>query len=666
MLLTLAVIATKTDSEPVPIPLNVSSWNPRYDDLLDWVGKRIIETYPFLDNKKAYGEMVAQRLISTNRIAIVIDGIDEVGDELRPLAIAKISDALPSNVPLVIACRDDEYHALPAGRLHMEVIHLEPLSPQEIVSFLYQGERLAVDPYDNEAIPDDSGRWRALFGKILEGGEGALVRVLSIPLYASLARSVFSDEESSPGLLVSGYPSDANGSDLKRILIDQFLIKSFRDRSFTSDRLTRNGRQVDRVARRIRWLSALAESVPRDSPILWWRCHTLIGQRAWAILAGIVTGAFYLLTIEYPEGLKRGIALGMALGLLVGLTRGALGGAIAAVYAAVTALIAIVVPTGLLLGWEVGLWDGGELGVAIGVAVWILPRLTSVKRVMVGSLKTGLATAPVTAMHDTLYHGLAAGIVRGTTTIFGIGMCVAFSGILTVILKVGEPPSQPTPMQATRIRRDQPILPYLFIGIASGLFIGLGGGLIGAVRFSLSEGWEVGLSYGAALGASYGLTAGLAVGITGAIVKWMSEPTNVMSASTPLSTLRTGRVTALVYIFFGLGSGLLGMAALQDVTSSILTAPSLLQSPGRIMLLNGASLGLCIGLILATCFTPWPTLVVVRLALAISRTGPLRLMNFLEDAHRVEALRQDGAAYYFRHAEIHDRLASEAGSPHGL
>jgi hypothetical protein len=42
---------------------------------------------------------------------------------------------------------------------------------------------------------------------------------------------------------------------------------------------------------------------------------------------------------------------------------------------------------------------------------------------------------------------------------------------------------------------------------------------------------------------------------------------------------------------------------------------------------------------------------------------PLRLMRFLDDAHRRGVLRQVGAVYQFRHARLQDRLARTAERP---
>jgi hypothetical protein len=48
--------------------------------------------------------------------------------------------------------------------------------------------------------------------------------------------------------------------------------------------------------------------------------------------------------------------------------------------------------------------------------------------------------------------------------------------------------------------------------------------------------------------------------------------------------------------------------------------------------------------------------------LALTGRLPLRLITFLEDAHRRGVLRQSGAVYQFRHARLAERLSSRSST----
>lgn len=60
--------------------------------------------------------------------------------------------------------------------------------------------------------------------------------------------------------------------------------------------------------------------------------------------------------------------------------------------------------------------------------------------------------------------------------------------------------------------------------------------------------------------------------------------------------------------------------------------------------------------------TAWSRFVVARLWLAARGRTPLRLMTFLDDAHRRGVLRRVGPTYEFRHARLRERLAGPATS----
>jgi hypothetical protein len=78
----------------------------------------------------------------------------------------------------------------------------------------------------------------------------------------------------------------------------------------------------------------------------------------------------------------------------------------------------------------------------------------------------------------------------------------------------------------------------------------------------------------------------------------------------------------------------------------------------RFGLMFGVANAIEIGLGLAFFQTEWGAFTIARWWMAIRRRLPLRLIAFLEDAHvNHGALRQFGAVYQFRHAELQHRLA---------
>ena len=53
----------------------------------------------------------------------------------------------------------------------------------------------------------------------------------------------------------------------------------------------------------------------------------------------------------------------------------------------------------------------------------------------------------------------------------------------------------------------------------------------------------------------------------------------------------------------------------------------------------------------------WFVFLLATMVLAVRGRLPLRLMTFLDDAHRLGLLRAVGPIYQFRHSELQDHLA---------
>jgi hypothetical protein len=74
----------------------------------------------------------------------------------------------------------------------------------------------------------------------------------------------------------------------------------------------------------------------------------------------------------------------------------------------------------------------------------------------------------------------------------------------------------------------------------------------------------------------------------------------------------------------------------------------------------GLATGIGFGLVVTTLRAPWLAYMIARSWLALRGQLPWRLMSFLEDAHRLGALRQVGTVHQFRHIDLQRRLAATA------
>jgi transcriptional regulator with XRE-family HTH domain len=183
----------------------------------------------------------------------------------------------------------------------------------------------------------------------------------------------------------------------------------------------------------------------------------------------------------------------------------------------------------------------------------------------------------------------------------------------------------------------------LIAGVLSGLAQGPWAGLSAALRYGLVAGAAFGLSWA---------SGGVALGVLQGLVRESGEPPS------PASSLRSDR------------AGLFAIAMMAGPIAAALVAPFGLVLWLAPALGTGVRLGSAVlplrsaipyALLGAACLlivaSPWLMFQATRLVLAIAGRLPLRLMTFLDDVHRAGILRQVGAVYQFRHAELQDRLA---------
>lgn len=164
---------------------------------------------------------------------------------------------------------------------------------------------------------------------------------------------------------------------------------------------------------------------------------------------------------------------------------------------------------------------------------------------------------------------------------------------------------------------------------------------------SLVAGTAVGLVFGAMFGADPGLISGLSVAIATALRFSLGSPVELSRPPSPEATMARDRaLVGLVCLVFGVGVG---------------SAAALLFGAGRTgMVWLGFSSGALLGFVLAVMSRNWWWFTVARAWLALRGRVPYRLLEFLEDAHKLGVLRQVGARYQFRHARIQDHLAKDS------
>ena len=428
--------AEHNERYPLPVVLNLTSWPMRQSSLAEWLVEELRTKYQ-VPRKVGQGWVEAQHLI------VLLDGLDETADEVRPACIKAIRAYQQEHplVSLVICCRKEEYFAQALRIALCKAVVVQPLTPKQIDLYLARaGSQL--EPV-RQALLDDP----------------LLQEMSTNPLMLSIVALTYRGEASADLTHIGSL-------DLRRRQIFETYVQRMLERRGVDTRYS-----TDET---IRWLAWLAKQMQRQSLTEFyleriqptWLTHPQVRERyrhqvirlVYGIECFILAGLFAFLR----GGEMRGV-VGVGIGLLGWLGSG---------------------PGNTVLGWMApglggGLGGGGSLGiilafVAILVALLVGPQLPtpswrSVCRGILRGGRIGLMIGILVGMVSGMLFALTGGITNGILRGVGAGL---FSGLLTGLesgLVTGLRPVVATPHQAaeTRRGRQSPSAPSSFSSLWS-------------------------------------------------------------------------------------------------------------------------------------------------------------------------------------------------------
>ena len=175
--LVLDLLARRASGGPVPILAPVPSWNPAAQDLRGWLAAQLLIDHPALAGVRRAGitePTQAAALLAAGLILPVLDGLDEIPEQVRGPAISRINDALRSGQRLMVTCRTQQYRdaVRPQGGLEVTLraaaaVQLRPLDADAVRGYLC----------DDAAGPVTRARWAPVLsrGNVVAG---IMVRIM--------------------------------------------------------------------------------------------------------------------------------------------------------------------------------------------------------------------------------------------------------------------------------------------------------------------------------------------------------------------------------------------------------------------------------------------------------------------------------------------------------
>jgi hypothetical protein len=262
--------------EPVPVLLGLSQWDPTAEHLHVWLARRLGEDYPAMRGP-GFGPDVPQRLLAAGRVLPLLDGLDELPEEVRAIAEP---DRAHGTQPLMLTCRSEEFEqAVAAGGALAAAVELEPVTAGQAAAFLR-----------TTAPPAVAARWDQVADHLRAHPDGDLALALSTPLLAALARTGYADPGRDPAELVALAQAGGQAA-VQDHLLEGFIPAAFAVRPPAPGSLVPPRRWDPQAARR--WLTVLAVHLERH--------HVLVGFVV-GLISGLVGGRF--------TGLLIGLAVG--------------------------------------------------------------------------------------------------------------------------------------------------------------------------------------------------------------------------------------------------------------------------------------------------------------------------------------------------------------------
>jgi hypothetical protein len=281
--LVLDLLARRAYGGPVPILVSLASWNPADQDLWGWLGAQLLIDHPGLASPRPAGREEPTRaaaLLASGLILPLLDGLDEIPDQIRGPAINRINDALRPGQPLVVTCRSRQYRdaVQPQGGIEVTLraaaaIQLCPLDAGTVRRYLS----------DDAAGPAAKARWAPVFTVL--GTEASAGQALSTPLMVGLARAIYNPR---PGELVGMLRDPAelcataltDRSAVEGLLFDALIPAAYR--------ATIGGRWKPQDASK--WLVFLARHLEQtigNPDLAWWQLRRAVSRTALGLMAGL-------------------------------------------------------------------------------------------------------------------------------------------------------------------------------------------------------------------------------------------------------------------------------------------------------------------------------------------------------------------------------------------
>lgn len=418
---TLITAAQHDPSQPIPVILNLSSWAQSQKPLTEWLVAEI-----FIQYQVAW--QLSREWIAKNQWLYLLDGLDEVAENVRETCVAAINAFKAEHPAEVVVCsRVGEYEKLQEKLNLGTAVRLHPLSDEQIQIYLSQDDVQLTAV--REAITTDAD----------------LNELAHIPLFLSMMTLAYGSRS-----LAQIHTFDSAAAKYNH------LFAVYVDEMFRRRPLPAKSRYTQ--AQTLRWLTNLASGLKIQGP------STFFIERLQPIWLKPPASFFYLLLVAFICGAMAG-----------------------ALWGPIDALETSILRNSLLNGLLYTLTGGFSVALGVGISAKIknsLPRvavsgfLSWFSFAIMGVLVTAVIQFVRPFQSATLPEWLVSGLFRGWNSLL-IGCLIAYKLEIENVERIVL--SWPPPDALLQALRKGIVMGSLF-----GLIISLSLGAIASLVYNLT------------------------------------------------------------------------------------------------------------------------------------------------------------------------------------
>ena len=303
---------TERTRVPVPVLLTVHGWDPNTCSVRDWLGDQLTASYPLFAHRGGRAEAAAL-VAARDKVALILDGLDEMDAALRPAALQALSDA-PFRVVVLARSREMVQAASETWLTGAIAVHLHDVTAPDAADYLQRAR----------TGPPPAG-WTDLLTRLREHPDSVLARGLSTPLPLTLLRDTY----------------QAAGDDIRELLdpiryrttdaLEQHLIARVLPAAYAPRPGRPPPRYTEQQARQT--LSFIARKMGKNRDLAWWHIPRWAPATPRVLATGLVFGLVFGVRKDEPQrvrlanwrtaisrqALRQALVFGLMFGLMFGL-----------------------------------------------------------------------------------------------------------------------------------------------------------------------------------------------------------------------------------------------------------------------------------------------------------------------------------------------------------